>query len=152
MSDLPNADAVLNGLHDILETEHAALKAGRAGEAGQLLQPKMKAMTAFDALMADPQQLRGLPDVKSRVGRIVQLATENAELFSAIRNGIGNAVSHIGQFLCWRLHIGGRQDRFFQGDRWLLQKSLRRLTDYPCVPGRKSPQPRLVQDKSLLSG
>jgi len=96
MSDLPNADAVLNGLHDILENEHAALKAGRAGEAGQLLQPKMEAMTAFDALMADPKKLRGLPDVQSRVGRIVQLATENAELFSAIRNGIGNAVSRLG--------------------------------------------------------
>ncbi|WP_018148340.1 hypothetical protein [Henriciella marina] len=96
MNNNAEADTVLTGLLDILETEHEALKAGAAGKASGLLQPKMEAMNAFDELMADPAQLRGVPDVKSRMERIVRLATENAELFSAVRNGVGQAVSRIG--------------------------------------------------------
>jgi hypothetical protein len=83
-------------LLDILETEHEALMAGAAGQASALLKPKMDAMNAFDELMADPAQLTSVPEVRPRMERIVRLASENAELFSAVRNGVGQAVSRIG--------------------------------------------------------
>lgn len=96
MSNQTNPDSVLTGLLDILETEHEALKAGAAGQASALLKSKMEAMSAFDELMADPAQLASAPDVRPRMERIVRLASENAELFSAVRNGVGQAVSRIG--------------------------------------------------------
>ncbi|MCZ4297438.1 hypothetical protein [Henriciella marina] len=88
-------DAILSNLLELLEAEHEALKAGQAGEASRLLQPKMEAMQAFDALVEDPTRLRGVADVKVRMERIVRLATENANLFSAVRNGVGQAVTRV---------------------------------------------------------
>lgn len=88
-------DTVLSNLLGLLEAEHEALKAGQAGKASGLLQPKMEAMQAFDALVEDPARLRGATDVKVRMERIVRLATENANLFSAVRNGVGQAVSRV---------------------------------------------------------
>lgn len=95
MSAQATPESVLTNLLDILEAEHEALKAGQAGKASGLLQPKMEAMQAFDVLVADPARLRDVPDVKVRMERIVTLATENADLFSAVRNGVGQAVTRV---------------------------------------------------------
>ena len=95
MSAQATPDSVLTNLLDILEAEHEALKAGQAGKASGLLQPKMEAMQAFDVLVADPARLRDVPDVKVRMERIVRLASENADLFSAVRNGVGQAVTRV---------------------------------------------------------
>lgn len=95
MSAQPSPDSVLSNLLGLLEAEHDALKAGQASKASSLLQPKMEAMQAFDLLVEDPARLRGVPDVKIRMERIVRLATENANLFSAVRNGVGQAVTRV---------------------------------------------------------
>ncbi|QYI99314.1 hypothetical protein KUV46_08065 [Thalassovita mediterranea] len=95
MSAQANPESVLTSLLELLEAEHEALKAGQAGKASGLLQSKMEAMKAFDTLVADPARLRGVPDVKLRMERIVTLATENADLFSAVRNGVGQAVTRV---------------------------------------------------------
>lgn len=95
MSAQATPASVLTNLLDILEAEHEALKAGQAGKASGLLQPKMEAMQAFDLLVADPARLRDVPDVKVRMERIVRLASENADLFSAVRNGVGQAVTRV---------------------------------------------------------
>lgn len=95
MSAQATPASVLTNLLDILEAEHEALKAGQAGKASGLLQPKMEAMQAFDVLVADPARLRDVPDVKVRMERIVRLASENADLFSAVRNGVGQAVTRV---------------------------------------------------------
>lgn len=95
MSAQTSPDSVLSNLLELLEAEYDALKAGQASKASSLLQPKMEAMQAFDLLVEDPARLRGVPDVKIRMERIVRLATENANLFSAVRNGVGQAVTRV---------------------------------------------------------
>jgi hypothetical protein len=95
MSAQTSPDSVLSNLLELLEAEHDALKAGQASKASSLLQPKMEAMQAFDLLVEDPARLRGVPDVKIRMERIVRLATENENLFSAVRNGVGQAVTRV---------------------------------------------------------
>lgn len=96
MSDQMPARDVLTGLLDILEAEHDALLAGQAGTAGALLKPKMEAMKAFDTLMENPASLRPIPGVQTLMQRIVALSSENASLFSAVRNGLDAAITRVG--------------------------------------------------------
>lgn len=96
MAETATTQKTLTDLLDILQEEHQALLAGQAGTAGALLKPKMEAMKAFDTLMENPANLRGIPGVQDLMQRIVSLSSENAALFSAVRNGLNAAVTRVG--------------------------------------------------------
>lgn len=96
MAEPRSPDQILTDLLEILEAEHTSLTAGQAGTAGGLLQAKMAAMQAFDALMEEPERVRGVPDYQRRMQRIITLASENAALFSAVRNGLNSAIGRVG--------------------------------------------------------
>lgn len=96
MVDQIAPEQVLTDLISILEAEHEALLAGQAGTAAGLLKSKMEAMKAFDALMENPANLRSVPGAQSLMARVVSLSSENAQLFSAVRNGLSSAISRVG--------------------------------------------------------
>ena len=96
MAETATTQKTLTDLLDILQEEHQALLAGQDGTAGALLKPKMEAMKAFDTLMENPANLRGIPGVQDLMQRIVSLSSENAALFSAVRNGLNAAVTRVG--------------------------------------------------------
>lgn len=95
MAETVTTQQTLTDLLDILQEEHQALLAGQAGTAGALLKPKMEAMKAFDTLMENPANLRGIPGIQDLMQRIVSLSSENAALFSAVRNGLNAAVTRV---------------------------------------------------------
>ncbi|GGB75870.1 MULTISPECIES: hypothetical protein [Henriciella] len=96
MSTPEAAGNILDHLQSVLEAEHQALLAGQAGTAASLLEQKMKAMSAFDTLLQQPELIRALPDYSARMERIISLASENAGHFNAVRNGVNSAISRLG--------------------------------------------------------
>ena len=90
-----DAEITLNSLQDILAAEREALLSGLAGTAAGMLEEKMQAMQAFEQLLADPQAVRSVPGIQARMETIIQLATENAGHFSAVRNGVNSAITRL---------------------------------------------------------
>lgn len=82
-------------LRDVLEAERAALISGHAREAVALMDRKMQALKAFDAIVEGAGSMPANSGLRADIEDIVGLARENASHFAAVRNGMNNAVTRL---------------------------------------------------------
>ncbi len=90
--EIYNAVSELRG---VLEAEREALRTGRAQEAAGLVNEKMDALKAFDAIIVAAQNMPDRSELRGDIEGIVSLARENASHFTAVRNGMSNAISRL---------------------------------------------------------
>lgn len=84
--------AALNG---VLQLERELLTTGRAAEAADLIEEKMRALQDFETLIVSKGLAGASPETRRTVEKIVQMAEENAAHMDAIRNGIRRAISRL---------------------------------------------------------
>lgn len=88
-------EEALSTLEDVLVRERELLLSGRARETANLIGEKISALEVFDAVVVNGAENRLRDGQRKRVDAVVGLAKENATHFTAVRNGLQNAISRI---------------------------------------------------------
>ena len=95
MSALASFEDVTTDLQQILSVERELLLSGRAAETAQLTQEKLGALDALETWMGAHEARSVSQGQRSRIEAIAQLARENTIHFSAVRNGLRNAITRL---------------------------------------------------------
>ena len=114
-------------LRSILEAERELLMAGNAAGTIDLMDDKLEAMKAFEGFVASGEGESFSQEDRAAIESVIQMATENAAHFEAIRNGLESIISRLGQ-LDSDSYVGayGEQPFHFLALRKLFDASLDR--------------------------
>lgn len=90
-------------LEDILLAERDFLLSGQVREAASLVEDKIAALEAFEGAAASFAPVGAPAAVRALIGRVVQMAEENAVHLEAVRNGLSSLIGRVS---------GGGQDAY----------------------------------------
>lgn len=114
-------------LEDILLAEREYLLAGLAREAAGLNGEKLAALEAFEAAFGGGGAIAVSSQTKQLVADVIQLSEENAQLLSAVRNGVRSLISRMeapaDDAFVGSYRQGGRQIAFSQATGQYLKRA-----------------------------
>ncbi|WP_084395911.1 hypothetical protein [Henriciella aquimarina] len=94
---MPSAtfETAADDLYQILAAEKELLLSGRAADTAGLAEEKLKAMESFEAIVNTLDDRAVSDSHRGQIMRIAKLAQENTIHFTAVRNGLRNAVTRL---------------------------------------------------------
>lgn len=82
-------------LEDVLLAERDFLLSGQVREAASLVEDKLAALEAFEGAAASLGAGGGTAPIRALIGRVVQMAEENAVHLEAVKNGLSSLIGRV---------------------------------------------------------